>query len=451
VSHALRGLLAWVVLAACGCQTARNVSPAVTPREQAQQLLAEGKASAAVSLLEREHRAHPDDFGIARELTQAHLRAGSGAEYLSRVLRDVEAHPSSALGHFQLGLLHFAQSAKAEGPAVAELEKARALAPDVGEIHWRLGVALVESERYADAVPVLRRAVELLPSSVGMQLPLAKALQRTGDSAGAVAALRQVVAGAPSPQELTVARALMEAMADPFAKVPQAARPRLEQAFRWLQDFDVPQQAIVGFEELLRDFPDLGIVHTLLGLAYQRLDDAGRALDELKRAAELAPLDGKNYFYMGELFLSKQRPDAAETAFARSVELHPLLDGAYFRLGDLALERADLPRARHLFERLTLLQPDAVPPRGKLALVYQQEGNWAAADRELKEILRRQPESTEFMLRLGVLHTERWTKATRAEEKQDASKQAQHWLREVLKAQPDNVLASRALEQVSGR
>src|SRR5439155_8960695 len=131
---------------------------------------------------------------------------------------------------------------------------------------------------------------------------------RSGDGKGAVAALSSAIASAPTHQDVKVARALMDQIADPFAAFPQAARPTLEQGIQWLQVADVPQQAIISFEEILHDWPDLAVVHALLGLAYQRIDDAGRAVDELKRAIELAPDDGKSHLYLGQLYLSHQRP-----------------------------------------------------------------------------------------------------------------------------------------------
>src|SRR6185295_13058688 len=159
----------------------------------------------------------------------------------------------------------------------------------------------------------------------------------------AVAALALVVQGSPTPAEVKVARALMDQIADPFAAFPQAARPTLEQGIQWLQVADVPQQAIVSFEEILHDYPDIAVVHALLGLAYQRIDDAGRAVDELKRAIELQPDDGKAHQYLGELYLSHQRPKQAREELERAIKLNPMLDIAYYRLGDLALERRDLP------------------------------------------------------------------------------------------------------------
>jgi len=75
------------------------------------------------------------------------------------------------------------------------------------------------------------------------------------------------------------------------------------------------------------------------------LGDAGRALDDLKRAVELSPSDGKNHLYLAGLFSSHQRPETAREHLLKAIELHPLLDDAYAQLGDLALERNNLPAA----------------------------------------------------------------------------------------------------------
>jgi len=192
-------------------------------------------------------------------------------------------------------------------------------------------------------------------------------------------------------------------------------------------------------------------VHALLGLAYQRIDDAGRAVDELKRAIELAPEDGKSHLYLGQLYLSHQRAKQAQAELERSLELNPMLDDAYFELGDLALDRKDYVTARNMFTLERYLSPDSVPAHGKLALVYQLEGDWPAADRELHAVVDKdtEGENVDFMLRLGVLHTERFTKAKTAEERKAAAAEAQKWLAKVLEKQPENELASRALETVN--
>jgi hypothetical protein len=117
-------------------------------------------------------------------------------------------------------------------------------------------------------------------------------------------------------------------------------------------------------------------------------------------------------------------------------------------LGDLALEKGELDRAGTFFQTLTWLQPDDFAARGKLALVQQLKEDWQAADFQLRHVLEKHPNNVEFMLRLGVLNLERRKKATTAKERNAASADARHWLQAVLRAQPENALASRGLESL---
>lgn len=438
----------WVALAlvGCACQTFSGAGPKLTEREALQVALQKGQGAQVVERLERLHAAHPDDLHTARMLAEGHVQARTGDQLLARLTAK-----DTALAHYMLGLVRFSRAGEAAGPAVAEFRRASELAPDEPEFVYRLGVALVESEQYEEALSPLRRATLLQPTKASWSLPLAKALARTGDQRGAIEALRVVVTGAATPAEVKTARVLMDQIVDPFSSMPQSARPRLEQALQWLEVGDVPQQAIVQLQELLQEFPDQAIIHSLLGLSYARLDDVARAVDELQRAIELAPEDGKNHLYLAQLYQSRQRAKSAQEHLERAAALNPLLDEAWLRLGDLSLERQDYVKARQQFQVAARLVPESVAAHGKLALVYQLEKDWPAADRELHLVLNRDAENLEFMLRLGVLHAERFTQAKSATERAEAAKEATKWLEQVLAAQPENALASRALERVKAR
>jgi tetratricopeptide (TPR) repeat protein len=445
------GAAAWLcalTLAASGCRHAPAGS-ALSRRDEVQVYLHKGQPERALPLLEALHAEQPDDLDVARMLADASVRTGRADALLSRL--EAEKNTPAAVRHYVRGLVFFSRSAEAGPPAIHEFEQAIAASPATAEFHYRLGLALLESERYEQALPALRRASALAPGRPAFYLPLAKALARTGDGPGAVAALARLVAAGPSPAEVATARTLMDQLADPFSGFPKAAEGKLEQGISWLQGADVPQQAIVSFEEILRDYPDLAVVHALLGLAYERIDDAGRAVEELKRAIELAPSLGKNLLYLGELYLSRQRPEQAKEAFGRALALNPLLDDAYLHLADLELERRDLGPAREHLRILTSLQPDSAQARGKLALVLELSGDYAAADRELRRVLEQEPDNVEFMLRLGLLYVDRRNHLTQPPERQRAADEAARWLRKVLEAQPENALASRALESLKGQ
>jgi tetratricopeptide (TPR) repeat protein len=440
----VRGARALVLLGVIGCTHGPRVE-GLSRREQAIVLLQRGDAAAALPLLEQLHAEAPGDLSIARALAEAHVKGGTGEAFLTRLGTD-----DSALSHYQQGLVLFSRSADATGPAVEQFRKASTLAPKEPEYHYRLGVALLESERYEEAVPELKLAASMAETS-SWRLPLAKALHHTGEDQAAIEAIRTAIAGAPSPGEVKTARALMAQIADPLARFPKQAQAQLDKGIAWLEQNDVPQQAIISFEEILRDFPDLAVVHSLLGLAYQRLDDAGRAVDEFKRALELNPEDARSHYLLGELYIARQRPQAAKEHFEQALQRNPTLDEAWLRLGDLAIDRQDLVTALTCFRTLTFLSPEQAGPRGKLALVYQLQGDWPGADRELKRVVDKDAQNLEFVLRLGVLHAERCLKAKESTERKAAAAEARKWLAKVLEAQPENALASRALESIQDR
>ncbi|QRK13985.1 tetratricopeptide repeat protein [Archangium violaceum] len=435
---------------ATGCGHGRAAERPLDARAQAREYLAKNQPERALPLLETEYARAPEDLELARALTEAQVKAGHTDAWIAELQRR-NAQAERAVNHYMLGLAYFSRASDAGAPAVEAFERALALKPDEPEFHYRLGLVRLESEQYAAAVEPLRRAAELAPERAGIRLPLAKALHRTGDAPGAVKALGALVRMNPSPSEVATARALMNQISDPFARFPKAAEPKLEEGMRYLQELDAPNPAIIAFEEILRDYPDLAVVHSLLGLAWQRLDDAGRAVEEFKRAIELAPEDGKNHFYLGELYLARQRPEAARPYLEKAVELNPMLDLAWFRLGELHLERRDLKAAGEAFRVLTHLEPDEEAPRGKLALVLQLEGDWAGAERELMAVVDKDPENVEFTLRLGILFTEQARQSSRPEERREAAGKAERWLRKVLEAQPENAVASRALQQLKGQ
>ncbi len=434
-----------VLIVLMGCASGPTVA-GLTKREEATVLLQRGDGKAAAAILEQLAAESPQDLSVARALAEAHVKGGTSDAFLLRLVTN-----DSAISHYQQGLILFSRSADATGPAVEQFRLASGISPTEAEFHYRLGVALLESERFEESLPELKTSVSLAPKNAAWRLPLAKALHHTGDDRGAVEAVRTAITGSPSPGEVKTARALMGQINDPLDQFPKQAQARLDKGIAWLEQADVPQQAIISFEEILRDFPDLGVVHSLLGMAYQRLDDAGRAVDEFKRALELNPADARSHYLLGELYFARQREQQAKEHFERALEKNPTLDEAWLRVGDLALDRRDLVTARGCFRTLTFLNPAASHARGKLALVYQLEGDWPGADRELRRVIDQEPDNIEFMLRLGTLHTERTLKSKQPSERRAASEEAGRWLSKVLEAQPQNALASRALESIKDR
>ena len=415
--------------------------------ELARDQRAAGAPRQAERVLRGLHQDHPDDFEVARSLAEAIFRSGSAEPFLQE-LAEQNGHRDRAVNHYMAGLVRFAQTADARGGALEEFQRAIALSPGTAELHYRLGVALVESEQFEAAVPALEHAATLAPERQAIQLPLAKALARTGQKEKAVAALRRLVEGHAPPPELKVARELMDRMEDAFAGFPKAAQGRLEMGLNFLRSADLPQQAIIVFEDIAHDYPDLAVVHALLGLSYQRLDDAGRAVDEFHKASELAPGFGKNYLYLGQVYYARQRTERAKEAFEKAVSNNPFLDDAYLKLGDMALDARDLSAARKNYGLLLALEPGNTQVRTKLSSALQLDGDLTGAESTLRDGLLGAPHNVDLLLRLGLLSLDLRARAATPQERSHAAEEAARCLREVLQIQPQNALASRALQSL---
>jgi tetratricopeptide (TPR) repeat protein len=417
--------------------------------ERAKALLRDGYPDRAVPLLAELASRTDGDFEIARLLVEAHVRANRTGELLAKLQsQSIE----TAVSHYMLALARVAGSTREGMPrssaeTAAELERAIALSPGETELHYRLGVALLELGRYARAVDSLRRALELNPERTTVYLPLAKAWNALGNTSESLQALNQWVSRHPKEEEVKIAKALAEEIAPTFASLPSGSEARFARGLALIQQADDPLAAIAIFDELQQEHPQVPIAHTMLALCYQRLDDAGRAIDELQQAAAMAPGDGRNHYYLGELYLARGQARQAKDEFQLALALNPLLDEPHLRLGELALEESDFKSATTHLGAAALLSTK-LAPRAKLARALQLDGNYTGADRELRRLVEMEPHNPDWMLQLGLLHVDEYAHTCNPERRARSRAEAIRWLRDVLRVQGDNVAAASALEKL---
>ncbi len=351
-----------------------------------------------------------------------------------------------------LALIYAAGSTHPEqgtAEACAQLEAAIALSPSQPELHYRLGLALLSLKRPEQALGPLRRAIELDGRRTAPFLPLAKALHQVGKKGEAVTALAEWALRRPPEVELAAAKGVMDELAPPFSGLPKSGQTIFLHAAAILEAQDDPLGAIALLEQLAREHPRAGAIHALLALCHRRLDDAARAIDELREAIALAPSDGRSHQYLGEVYLQRKQLAQAKSAFLRAIELNPLLEHAHLALAQLALDESDLSGARqHLTIAASLDRSSEV--RAKLATVLELSGEYAASINELRAIQRMQPANPAWALRLGLLHLRQHRHAASAEEREQSRAGAVRWLREVLRLESDNVTAATALRSLEG-
>jgi tetratricopeptide (TPR) repeat protein len=434
------------LLAACAATRVRSEAGPAAMLARAQRDLADGRAGDAQrgfeEALERDPKLYP---AIRGRIEAARARsAGALQKVADEALARTQARGGDAdgLAWYALGLCRFAAADRAG--ALAALTRAAQLLPEEADPQFRLGVALFDGERFAEARGPLARAVELAPRTARYRVPYATSLDRLGDRKGAVAALREVPLLQPTHEEAELAVQASRAMTDPFRGVPPQARADLERALGYLLK-DAPGMAIPPLEQLIARLPGLSAAHALLGLAAVRLDEPGRAASELLRAAELSPDAPQPHVYLAELYAAKDRPEEAAGEYAAALERDPLDVVTLRKLGELRLSRLARPReAIEPLSRAAALVPSGDGVQLLLAAAELAGGKAQEGRARLQRLADERPEDTEVLLRLAlVLYDER--AQAPPERRTELGDRVQTLVEKVLSLQPGNPAAGRLL------
>lgn len=252
------------------------------------------------------------------------------------------------------------QERRLQSLSLAELQRERADRGDTNaRLLYYLGRRLNEQERFADADPVLRKAVGLDPDSPRLRDEWARALVGSGLITAAFGELRQ------------------------FA----GTHPNSAPAHLLLGKFYVAQNSMNrAVEELSRAVqidPSLREGWSYLVAAYDSLRNYPQANAAAEKAAALRPNDFTSQLHLATEKAHLNDVDGALLGFARAVELDPgsaLAHREYARwLLHAGAQRANLDRAIGEARRAAEITPQDAEAQMLLGSALQQHGDLAAA------------------------------------------------------------------------
>jgi protein O-GlcNAc transferase len=235
-----------------------------------------------------------------------------------------------------------------EQPAPAEenLRKAARLAPDQATFQFDLGYLLHQEKKYVEAVPVLKRAVELDPENLMARFMLARSY---------VFSYHQLQI--PNFTELTLQQLNYIAKKDP--RFP-AVHHHL--ALVYINSGE-PARALAELNTELRYYPGNTQARLELGETLIKLNQYDKAIQELLIAARQAPSVAGIQFALAKAYrASGQNPKALEAA-RKCVEMDPHFADGQYLLGQLyrAANEPDLARQHFdIFRQLKGQSPN--PP-----------------------------------------------------------------------------------------
>ena len=274
------------------------------------------------------------------------------------------------------------------------------LVPQHADAWHLLGVAAYQQGRFPQAIEAIQRAVQLGPPNEAYYSNLGAALLDAGRVAEALAAFQEALRLRPDLSE---------------------AHNNLGNAFKALGKIE---QALASYLQAIEFNPRSFLAHHNLAIACREMGRRDEALKHLRIAAELAP--GPDVFNeLGSWLGAWGDLEGAIEQFRLAVRDRPNWDSARFNLG------AALKMAQRWDEAVESLRgggvrPDFVEALTQLGEVVFKQGHAAEAEAIYHRVLRLRPDCPIALTNLGVIHQH----GRRPED-------AERCFREALRASPD--------------
>jgi tetratricopeptide (TPR) repeat protein len=258
-----------------------------------------------------------------------------GADIWADVYRE---NPRSAIAIVNFAAFHLLPRGRYD-EARAMYQRAIELDPRARETYMAMGGTYLAESRVREAIPWLRKAVELPGGGNDPRVPLAEALAQTG-----------------SPEEAAewYERSLA---ADPLAATFHRELGMLhESAGRVDRALDVYR---AGAETVGADDPDAWVRYGMALRRHGRTQDADAAFVEARR---LSGDDPAVLCALGDKLMIAGFPDAAAAAYADATRQRPDYGPAHNKLGEALVKLNRPAEAAHAFEQALKAQPGFYAP-----------------------------------------------------------------------------------------
>ena len=368
----------------------------------AQLLLAAGDLTQAHDAMLTATKAYPqnalleDTLGVV--LAQQQDYAAAEQHFRSAEQLD----PAMAEPHLHLGAALLVEKQAAQ--AVAELKLAASARPGDAAIELELGRALTANHEDAAAVDVLQQSMKAAPTptmTLDIQYALAVALQNSGRNAEAVPLFEDVATARPADiAALTNLGLALVQMGKAKEALPLYDKALALNAHDWILQQDVGvaylqqsdlNHAIEHFHAALTIDPGNAQLHYDLGLAYKLQDSLPEAIAAFKTAEEEDASLADTPYTLGVLYMQTGDFGDAQTQLRKATTLKPENGDAWSVLGSVDKSLGQPDGGIRALQMAIQLQPGLPGNHITLAAIYAQQGRRddAAAERKLAADLSR--------------------------------------------------------------
>jgi tetratricopeptide (TPR) repeat protein len=287
--------------------------------------------------------------------------------------------------------------------ALAEIQKAIALAPTRGDAYYDQAVLQSQANLPDAAEASYKKAIELNATGVNPRLALAGFYQAHNRYAEAEQQIRQVMDSDPKDvnSRIGLARLYMSqgrrADAENFLAQVKQQFPNNSLGYRMLGDFYFAirdlDKALAEYASLYHDHGnDLQVQknYTQLLILKNRIDEASKLNDDVLKSH---PKDEEALTYRGEIQLAQGKAADAVRTLQSVVTSNPDMATAHYQLGLALNQTGDMDHAGGEWREAVRIRPDMVEAQRMLALYSMQKGDMSSLEAIAGKMISLQPAS----------------------------------------------------------
>lgn len=272
--------------------------------------------------------------------------------------------------------------------------------PENADIIHALGIMACQNRDFHEAIPLLKKAVQIESKRPEFYNNLGNAFKMAGLFSDAVEAFCSALELCPesSAIHLNLAKALTENGSKDEADIHYQYAALLPEkpiiahyqaALAWLK-VDRNREAIKCFEHLLRLQPDCPESYSNLGTAHFKSGNFELAIANFRQALELQPDNPEAHYNWGAALQSQGHVDLAISMFQSTLEKSPEHINALKNLAKALREKRNINASLSYYRRALVLQPDDPELHSSYSLTLLLNGEfsegWKAYEWRLKSI-----------------------------------------------------------------
>ncbi len=351
--------------------------------DRAEQLIRDGDKAGALQALAEAAHATPSTAESEDRIAFLFAVLGEKLEATQHFERSVALDGKYAPAHYHLGIALWQNNDRER--AVAELEAAAKLGPDVFDYCYHLGSVYMQTGNYNRAVIELKHAVALDPSKAPAWEDLARSLEGENDLVGAKSAYEQALARDQANEAVRTQYAFVlietreadrgiEESRKVLAADPSNTAAWMNIGYAYLKkgEFDSAEQA---YRETLKADPNLPAAHYDLGLALKMQDKIEPAQNEFKDAIRLDPSLAEAHYSLGIACWQAGEFPAAIEQMRAAIAIRPEYAEAHYMLGIVLKQSGDLDTALAELKESIRLDPNTPGPYNTIGQILRIKGD----------------------------------------------------------------------------